>query len=197
MLGSSILLYKRMAPHVQRILKVDLPFDQTMVLIKKALEVTHTRINQIEVRERRGVALATTGFSFWSWGEKIMVLAEDNGLHTIVRLLSKSSQTKVRRDWGKNRRNLDGIEAAMHRLVVQREALFAPAFSEEDTPYKVLDISPDASRAEVLEAYHQKVRLYHPDRLAGLAPELRQLAEERMKAINAAFKQINRRSDKD
>jgi DnaJ-domain-containing protein 1 len=186
-----------MVPHSRRILKVNLPFDQTMVLIQKALEVTHTRIRQIVVRERRGVALAAKGFSFWSWGEKIMILAEASGTHTIVRLLSKSDQAKVRRDWGKNSRNLDGIEAAMHRLVVEREALFSAAFSEEDTPYKVLDISPDASRTEILEAYHQKVRLYHPDRLAGLAPELRQLAEERMKAINAAFEQINRRIDKD
>jgi DnaJ-domain-containing protein 1 len=182
-----------MVPHSQRILKVNLPFEQTMALIQQALETTHARINQIEIRERRGVALAAKGFSFWSWGEKIMILVEANGTQTIVRLLSKSAQVKVRRDWGKNRRNLDGIEQAMQRLVICQETLSPQTFlvSEEDTPYKVLDISLNASRAEVLEAYRQKVRLYHPDRLSGLAPELRQLAEERMKAINAAFEWIN------
>ena len=34
--------------------------------------------------------------------------------------------------------------------------------------------------------------MYHPDRTAGLAPEFRELAEQRMKVINAAYDQIKR-----
>jgi curved DNA-binding protein CbpA len=37
--------------------------------------------------------------------------------------------------------------------------------------------------------YRRKIKQYHPDRLAGLAPELLELAEERTKALNAAYEQ--------
>lgn len=179
---------QNMVPYNQRILKVNLPFEATMLLIRQALDMTRAHVEQIESGERRGVALATHGFNFWSRGENIMILVETSNAQTIVRMVSKSASLNTRRDWGKNRRNLDGIEKAMQRLLASRqESLFAPGLLNEDTPYKVLDIAPDATRAEIVEAYHQKVRLYHPDRLAGLAPELRELAEERMKAINAAY----------
>jgi len=32
---------------------------------------------------------------------------------------------------------------------------------------------------------------YHPDRTAGLAPELRKLAEERMREINEAYRRAS------
>ena len=39
---------------------------------------------------------------------------------------------------------------------------------------------------QVNTAYRQKAQMYHPDKVVGLGPELQKLAEERMKAVNAA-----------
>ena len=186
-----------MVPHSQRILKINLSFDQTMRLVRQALDTAQAHVEQVEAGGRRGVIMASKGFSFWSWGEKIMILVEANGLQTIVRLLSKSARSNTRRDWGKNRRNLNALEKCMQRLVRSEGASFLPGSFEDDTPYKVLDVSPQSTREELIEAYRQKVRLYHPDLMAGLAPELRQLAEERMKAINAAYRHVLAQSKKD
>jgi preprotein translocase subunit Sec63 len=35
---------------------------------------------------------------------------------------------------------------------------------------------------------------YHPDKVAALAPEIRELAEKRMKAINAAYQLLKQKA---
>lgn len=61
------------------------------------------------------------------------------------------------------------------------------------SPYQILQVSPTASPAEVRAAYRRMVQLYHPDKVAGLGPELRQVAEQHMKEINSAYEQLKRR----
>ncbi len=60
----------------------------------------------------------------------------------------------------------------------------------EPTPYEVLNVSPHASMDEINGAYRKLAQLYHPDKVVGLAPEFRNLAEQRMKAINTAYEQL-------
>lgn len=55
-------------------------------------------------------------------------------------------------------------------------------------PYKVLGVSPMASDEEIKKAYRDLARKYHPDKYAG--SDLAELAEEKMKEINAAYEQI-------
>jgi len=57
-------------------------------------------------------------------------------------------------------------------------------------PYRVLGVSPDASQAEIDQAYRRLMSQYHPDKLAGAAPELREKAEQRSREINAAYDKI-------
>ena len=47
--------------------------------------------------------------------------------------------------------------------------------------------------AEVTNAYQRLLKQYHSDQVANLAPELRELAEQRMKEINAAYEALRRR----
>ena len=56
--------------------------------------------------------------------------------------------------------------------------------------YTVLDISSDASDAQIDQAYRRLMSKYHPDRVAGATEEIRALAEERASAINAAYDHI-------
>jgi len=52
-------------------------------------------------------------------------------------------------------------------------------------PYKVLNVSPDATDAEIKQAYRELARKYHPDNYA--QNPLSDLAEEKMKEINEAY----------
>jgi flagellar biosynthesis GTPase FlhF len=58
--------------------------------------------------------------------------------------------------------------------------------------WEVLGVSPDASRSEIVRAYRSKIQQYHPDRVSGLGPELVELAEQRTKALNAAYAEAKR-----
>lgn len=62
-------------------------------------------------------------------------------------------------------------------------------------PYKVLNVSPDASTDTIKQAYRELARKYHPDNYAH--NPLSDLAEEKMKEINEAYDQIMKeRSEK-
>ena len=62
------------------------------------------------------------------------------------------------------------------------------------SPYEVLGVAPGASEDEATAAYHRLVQMYHPDKVANLAPEFREVAERRMKEINAAYEELKRSS---
>ena len=51
-------------------------------------------------------------------------------------------------------------------------------------------MSADASEEEIKRAYQDKMRQYHPDRVASAAPEIQALAEKRSKEINAAYRAL-------
>lgn len=57
-------------------------------------------------------------------------------------------------------------------------------------PYKILNVSPDASDEEVKKAYRDLARKYHPDNYHD--NPLADLAQEKMKEINAAYEEIQR-----
>lgn len=57
-------------------------------------------------------------------------------------------------------------------------------------PYETLQISPDASDEEVKRAYREMARKYHPDNYHD--NPLADLAQEKMKEINAAYDTIQR-----
>jgi len=58
---------------------------------------------------------------------------------------------------------------------------------------EVLGVGPDATREEISTAYRKMARMYHPDWVEGLGPEFSELAERRMKEINAAYRELRGR----
>ena len=53
-----------------------------------------------------------------------------------------------------------------------------------------LGVAPNASAEEVVAAYRKLAQKHYPDKVADLGPEFRELAERRMKEINAAYAQL-------
>ena len=58
-------------------------------------------------------------------------------------------------------------------------------------PYKILGVSPTASDDEIKQAYRELVRKYHPDKYANT--DLAEMATEKMKEVNAAYEEVQRR----
>jgi len=68
--------------------------------------------------------------------------------------------------------------------------------SKEENAYTILNVPNNASWEEISTAYKKMAQMYHPDKVAGLAPEYREIAEKRMKIINAAYEQLKRNNGK-
>jgi DnaJ-domain-containing protein 1 len=66
---------------------------------------------------------------------------------------------------------------------------------KEQDPYTILNIGRDATKIELTSAYRKLVKKYHPDMVAGLAPEYREIAERKMKIINAAYRKLKETID--
>ena len=69
-----------------------------------------------------------------------------------------------------------------------------PPPSDSSDPYELLGISKDASGEAIREAYRQRCRENHPDRLIarGVPEEFVKLANERLAAINGAYDKIKK-----
>ncbi|HEY4089423.1 MAG TPA: J domain-containing protein [Bryobacteraceae bacterium] len=55
---------------------------------------------------------------------------------------------------------------------------------------EVLGVEENALPEQIAEAYHRLARMYHPDRVAGLAPDIQELAGRKMREINAAYEAL-------
>jgi len=66
--------------------------------------------------------------------------------------------------------------------------------SPEEAPwFVVLDVPENATVEAITAAYKRKISEYHPDKVARMAAEIRELAERRSKQINAAYDNAMRR----
>ena len=53
--------------------------------------------------------------------------------------------------------------------------------------FLILEVPQSASRADIELAYKRKISQYHPDKVAQMGVEIRELAEAKSKEINAAY----------
>jgi len=65
----------------------------------------------------------------------------------------------------------------------QPQPAFAPGWT------RVLELPADASLDEIREAYRRLMSQYHPDKVASLGRELRELADAKSKDISSAYRQ--------
>lgn len=59
--------------------------------------------------------------------------------------------------------------------------------SESHSPFAVFGLNEDCSRKDLDRAFRNKIKLYHPDKLENLGPELKDLGQQKSKEINEAY----------
>jgi len=64
-----------------------------------------------------------------------------------------------------------------------------PTTQSQTEWWSVLEVTPSASKDDIVRNYRRKIQQCHPDRVAGLAPEFLRLAEETTKRLNVAYEQ--------
>ena len=58
------------------------------------------------------------------------------------------------------------------------------------SPHEILGVADDADDAEIKSAYQKAVRENHPDKVADMSQELRDLAEKKTREVNDAYEQL-------
>ena len=61
---------------------------------------------------------------------------------------------------------------------------------DDQDPYKVLQVSEDATWDEIVAAHRHMARVHHPDRLFGQSDEEKADGEERIRVINQAYQEL-------
>jgi len=64
--------------------------------------------------------------------------------------------------------------------------------NNEFDPYQILGISKDASQDEIKNTYLTLIKQYHPDKVENFGPEIKKVAIEMTKKINAAYTAITK-----
>jgi hypothetical protein len=60
-------------------------------------------------------------------------------------------------------------------------------FQRQPPWHDVLGVPRDATHEQIVSAYRARMSEYHPDKVANLGPDIRALAEQKAKEINAAY----------
>ena len=72
------------------------------------------------------------------------------------------------------------------------ESIKAMFLKATDSAYKILEISPEATSAEIKKAYRDMAKKYHPDKLQSKDPALVKGAEEKFQEVQKAYEAIQK-----
>ena len=96
---------------------------------------------------------------------------------------------------GLHPREIDVLETIATYIGLSKseaDSIFAQFRPSNDSNYKILEITPDATNEEVKKAYRKMAIKYHPDKVATLGEDIQKAAEEKFKAISQAYEAICR-----
>ena len=84
------------------------------------------------------------------------------------------------------------ISAALGLRATDFESIKAMFFQETDSAYKILEITPNATDAEVKKAYREMAKKYHPDKLQSQDSALIKGAQEKFQEVQKAYETIQK-----
>jgi len=71
-----------------------------------------------------------------------------------------------------------------------KSMIVAKGSSDSEKWYKILGLTKNAADADVKKAYRKMAVKYHPDKLIGVSEDIKNLAEEKFRAVQEAYEQI-------
>lgn len=74
----------------------------------------------------------------------------------------------------------------------EADSVFAQFRPSDESNYRILEITPDATDDEVKKAYRKMAVKHHPDKVATLGEDVQKAAEEKFKAVSQAYEAICR-----
>jgi len=89
-------------------------------------------------------------------------------------------------------RLLENISAWLGLDSTTFNSLKSMYYTESDSAYTTLGVSPDATNDEVKKAYRRMARENHPDKVSHLGEDIRKAAEEKFTRINIAYEKIKK-----
>ncbi len=102
----------------------------------------------------------------------------------------RESQFKVREadrtDPIRIKRNNDLANAKMKKPEVKPPPLSLPGIRLQGEAHEILGIKGDASEPEIMKAYKDAIKMYHPDRIQGQATEQMKFYQEAAAKLNQA-----------
>lgn len=96
--------------------------------------------------------------------------------------------------------SINATEAAVLRRVANGlgisqkdyESIQAMFVKKQDSAYRILEITPEATDEEVKKAYKKMAVKHHPDKVSHLGEDVQRQAKEKFQEINAAYEQIKK-----
>lgn len=70
------------------------------------------------------------------------------------------------------------------------ESIMAMFVKSTNNAYKILEVDPESSDAEIKTAYRKMVKKYHPDKVITKDPAIKKGAEEKFRQVQMAYEQI-------
>ena len=67
------------------------------------------------------------------------------------------------------------------------ESIKAMFIKQTGSDFKILEITPDATKDEIKKAYREMAKKYHPDKVAHLGEDVKKQAEEKFKKVQEAY----------
>jgi DnaJ like chaperone protein len=87
---------------------------------------------------------------------------------------------------------VEQIAAALGIRPNDRESIKAMFIKATGNAYKILEIEPTATDAEVKKAYRTMAKKYHPDKLLSRDPALIKGAQEKFQKVQEAYENIQK-----
>jgi uncharacterized membrane protein YkvA (DUF1232 family) len=89
-------------------------------------------------------------------------------------------------------RRVPGAGEEAKRRGAEQKARQRPSGAGDFDPFAVLGVGRGASQEEIVKAFREKMKQYHPDRVADLGEELQKLAHEKAVEIRRAYDSLKK-----
>src|SRR5215217_3946970 len=125
----------------------------------------------------------------------VLHITGPSGLDVRLQVSNSVAAARFARAFGARTREEDPHREVAGSNGREREYRSAEEEKAESAARVVLGVTEGASMAEITTAYRKLALIYHPDKVAQLAPEARESADHKMREINAAYAQLKRQSN--